>query len=271
MGVKGPEKGDHARGEQPSKFSGDNPELPVFDYTTYRVDAKAFNEARSRLLTYAMINFAESACIIDKVEEYNWDIRKPTAPVDDPNWTAEEKKVVWGVHEHLLKAVETSKICYKRDKVKLYGVIWGQCTLAMRHKVMEADDYDVFDKEKDPLALWKVIKSLTLEERFYGVSSNPVKRLEDARRAFGIFRMNNSESIHVFYEKFLTEVEAAEAAGIEFVTMAETKLAEVELQDEWMENYNSTRTANHKAKKGKRNTWLFCSYKKWTEPDMVQL
>lgn len=249
-GAKGPEKGDHAKGERPSKFSGDNPELPVFDYTTYRADAKAFNEARSRLLTYAMVNYAEAACIIDKAEEYNWDIRKPTVPVDDPNWTAEEKKVVWGVHEHLLKVVETSKMAYKRDKVKLYGVIWGQCTLAMRHKVMEADDYDVFDTEKDPLALWKVIKSLTLEERFYGASSNPVKRLEDARRAFGIFRMNNSESIHVFYEKFLTEVEAAEAAGIEFVTMAETKLAEVELQDEWMESYNSTRSANHKAKKG---------------------
>ena len=224
-------KADNEKAYKPPKPVGAISELDVFDYTNYRIDARAFNQAKIKLLDYAAIHYDRAAQIIEFTEEYDFSREEPQPAVLAATATEAQTKLA---QERYMKAwVEHDRRMqhYNDNKVKLYGVIWGQCTTAMRHKIMESDDYDEMTRRKNVLALWKEVKRLSLEDRGPN-NQNPFKRVEEANAAFNRVRQYNGEKLGDFYDRFLTEVEAAESCGVEFRNQEQYSQLFQDLQDE---------------------------------------
>jgi len=118
-----------------------------------------------------------------------------------------------------LQEVEKIKRKYDEDKIKMYGVLYGQLTNAMRHRLQEETTFDAINIHKGLLDLWKLVRKVSLEERGCTVP-NAFKRLDDARTHLGRVRQFAGESIGDFNDRFLTEVEAFEAAGGTFTDKA---------------------------------------------------
>ena len=128
-------KPDNDKAYRPVKLVGAITELDVFDYTNYRIDARAFNQAKIKLADYAAIHYDRAAHIIEFTEEYDFSTDEPrraTLPGDateaQTKLAAERYTKAWVEHDRRVQH-------YNDNKVKLYGVIWGQCSTAMRHKM----------------------------------------------------------------------------------------------------------------------------------------
>jgi hypothetical protein len=52
-------------------------------------------------------------------------------------------------------------VTYEQNKVKVFDLIWGQCTDAMKHKLRSVG-VDV--KQNDPLELWKKVVLLSMHK-----------------------------------------------------------------------------------------------------------
>ena len=115
------------KGPRPSKPSGAVPELDLFDYPTARVDAKAFNEAKRKLIDYATIHYDLASFIVEFGEDFDFTSIKPVpaamaanAPLLEVKLAQERYVKSWLEHD---KKIEV----YNQNKSKLYGVLWGQC------------------------------------------------------------------------------------------------------------------------------------------------
>ena len=205
------------------KQTGAVPELDVFDYSVSRIDARSFNDAKRKLLDYASIHYDRAAHIIEFGEEYDFSFQQPELPDFDEYGASETEKKI-AMERHLKAWVEYDKRVeqYMQNRMRLYGVLWGQCTTAMRHKLMEDEEYNVWSRSKNTLKLWVTIKTLSLEDR--GPSNqNAFKRADDAMVAFQKIRQYASEKIGDFYDRFLTEVDAAELCGVDFRNPAQAE------------------------------------------------
>jgi hypothetical protein len=127
---------------------------------------------------------------------------------------------------------------YNENKIKMYGVLYGQMTVAMRHRVQEDSTFNDIQRGKKLLDLWKLIKKVSMEERGTP-TTNPIKRLEDARSVFSRVRQYGVEKLGDFYDRFNTEVAIFEAAGGTFDNRDET-LAMLFLQKLDKKRYNNT-------------------------------
>ncbi len=82
---------------------------------------------------------------------------------------------------------------------KIYNVIWGQCTVAMKHKIRDDPEFYAMEAEKNPLTLWIKIKAATLHG---AMSGNKVKIRKDASKRFNSFTQYGSKNTGDFYERF---------------------------------------------------------------------
>ena len=234
--------------------AGATPGLAVFDFNATRLDARLFNEAQRDITDFATIHYGRVAHIFEFGSEFDFNILKPPkvpkkAPVVTPpavpaekekdkdkrNKKALEQEQVVAIssesaaaadddsdeeverERYKRKMFEHDKVImtYQENKIRMYGVLYGQLTLAMRHKIQEADNFEEIKEEKDLLALWLLVKRVSLEDRSTG-TSNIFKRVDDARNIFNRIRQFNGEKVGDYYERFITEAEAAEANGVEF-------------------------------------------------------
>lgn len=116
------------------------------------------------------------------------------------------------------------KNTYEEDKRKMYGVLYGQLTNSMRHRIQEEGTFATVQARRDLLALWQLVKKVSLQERGTTVP-NDIKRLDDARIILGRIRQFNGESLGDFHDRFLTEIGAFEAAGGSFSVNKDEELA----------------------------------------------
>jgi hypothetical protein len=128
-----------------------------------------------------------------------------------------KRNLIWSRYERQMYEHDKDIRAYELNKIRLYGVLWGQLSTAMRHKVKEDNNFNTFNEAREPLPLWLLVKKLTLEDRT-SVLSNPYKRIEEGQRHFNWVRQLATEKVVDFYERFMTEVDSAEAAGVEFAT-----------------------------------------------------
>lgn len=131
-----------------------------------------------------------------------------------------ESEVAVDNYKKGLQELEKIKRKYLENKVKMYGVLYGQLTNSMRHRLQEETTFDNINNNKLLLELWKLIKKVSLEERGTTVP-NAFKRLDDARIIFGRIRQFAGESIGDFHDRFITESDAFIAAGGTFTNKDE--------------------------------------------------
>ena len=196
------------------KATGAVPELPVLDFQNRRVDVHHFNVVKNKIKDYIAAKYSRNAHFFDTGSEYEYpDIELPDDPLTDVNDP-------YGLQRAALKKrmeqKTTMEIQYEENKPMVYAIIWGQCTAALRLRIKQAADYADFDRDKDPLALWLEITKICLGDIRNNI--NNIVAQYDARKRFEDMWQGNHDKVGAFYEKFLANVEAAKAMGVEFVS-----------------------------------------------------
>ena len=86
-----PKKNEYEKPVKAPKPTGAIPELEVFDYSSGRIDARLFNQAKLKLIDYAAIHYERVSDIIEIADEFDFKSSEPTkAPL--PEDAAEELK-----------------------------------------------------------------------------------------------------------------------------------------------------------------------------------
>ena len=96
---------------------------------------------------------------------------------------------------------------YKKNKAKMFIIIKGQCSLAMKTKIESNKEYKTIEEQNDVIKLIKLIKSLShanIDVKYeYWSLSNAMVKLHHVKQEL-------NESLMVYYKKFINLVEIAE-------------------------------------------------------------
>ena len=96
---------------------------------------------------------------------------------------------------------------YKKNKAKIFIIIKGQCSLAMKTKIESNKEYKTIEEQDDVIKLMKLIKSLShanIDVKYeYWSLSNAMAKLYNVKQ-------ESNESLMVYYKKFINMVEIAE-------------------------------------------------------------
>ena len=72
------------------------------------------------------------------------------------------KKCLW--EEHVKRYIDKEE-ALEEGKKKLYMLLWGQCTDVMQTELKSLANFEMFNKDYDPIVLLKAIKSITYSFR----------------------------------------------------------------------------------------------------------
>jgi hypothetical protein len=136
------------------------------------------------------------------------------------------------IYDILLKKVLAKEEKYKIEKGKLFRLIIGQCSQAMRNKVEALPDYKVMQKTVDFVKLLKRMKELVdgtdnTQYQFWKMQAQLAKLV--------FIKQEPTESVAHFSTRFLDQVEATEQV---FGRLVPTFDLEEEPSDEQMKNRN---------------------------------
>lgn len=110
---------------------------------------------------------------------------------------------------------------YEEDKAKVFIVIKGQCTLAMKNKIEAQEDYQDIEKNYEVVALLKSIRAVAYEPDIqydHKCAQLALKRLLNVKQF-------ENESLPKYYKRFNGLVEVAE---MHFGVLVPTKIAKAE-------------------------------------------
>ena len=87
---------------------------------------------------------------------------------------------------------------YNDNKVKAYGLLFGQCSKSMQNKILERDNFDT-TIEDNPIELIKVIKQ---EAMSFQTNKHPMASMLSSLKAFVTLRQKEQESLIDYTKRF---------------------------------------------------------------------
>jgi hypothetical protein len=104
---------------------------------------------------------------------------------------------------------------YNSNKPKLFNLIWGQCTEALKSKLRAIDGFDVTIRNRDPLILWRTILQLSVRRGQYDQvrMNDTIFELDCREMLTNIHPMRIDEDIGEFYQRFMSTYEVILAFG----------------------------------------------------------
>jgi len=177
------------------------PELKGMIYT-YGVPGQAvrYTKATKAIAEYAGTKYSKEMWnLVHNKEEATF--TEPNTPADTAT-RAEMKR-----YEMKLRMVFDKEEQYHSDKAKLFRVIMGQCTTAMKNKVESTAGYDELEKNDDVIGLLKVLKSHAyttdnVQYEYWIMQASMRKLIE--------MKQEPRESLSAFAKRFLAQLEVTE-------------------------------------------------------------
>jgi hypothetical protein len=208
-----------------TKFTGSIEQLKgkIFDYGVSRTE-EIYADTTKEIAGYVGRTFSEGGVMKTIVETLEY----PTLPMpSDPpdNATLTEKKV-W---EEKVKLHVRSERDIELGVTRLWSVVWGQCTEAMKAKLEGMPDHERIKYQSDGIRLLKNIRTTVYQ--FQKQKKNAVA-MHMAKRKFYTFSQKAGMSNHEYLEKFKTVLEVLESNGAEIGTdeaLVDTLLGDVNL------------------------------------------
>jgi hypothetical protein len=213
--------GNHTSSTKIARFEGMCPACKAtFDFKPSGVDVSEFNTAREQLKVYIGTNYGLNEKIVYGLAEHVFE-NAPAGPeipftdINDPH----------GIGRKMLtdnvSAYVKEMVTYEQNKVKVFNLIWGQCTDAMKHKLRSVG-VDV--NQNDPLELWKKVVLFSLHKGNEDATQRNSAVHESQCRGMLTYMpaMKLEESIGDFYQRFCHVLNAVQANGFHMV--AYTKL-----------------------------------------------
>ena len=135
-------------------------------------------------------------------------ITKPTKPTTVAGEGLDDvEQEIWKeeIKEYVLR-----KRTLEENLRKIYAVVWGQCSMAMKAKVMTTAEFLTKDNECDCVWLLKTVRSITFQ--FEGHKNFFLANME-ARTSIERCHQNPQETTADFFERFTSIVSAFEHYG----------------------------------------------------------
>ena len=141
----------------------------------------------------------------------------PRAPmIADPEQPdADPPVMIRDADEELLRASEMKYIPSRRQQLakglkQTYAIIWEQCSLPMRSKLEQIDDYTTMDTAKDPVSLLTEMKNIVCGRESH---QQPIFSMCQLIKLLVMERQTYNESNEEYKERFEGLWEAVEQQG----------------------------------------------------------
>ena len=92
----------------------------------------------------------------------------------------------------------------------VYAIYFGQCVDDMKSVLSENPKYDRVHKTKDLLGLYKILQAANYS---YTTNDEPIVSMWTMKRDFIGLRQYKGQSVHHYYEKFLSLADVNESLG----------------------------------------------------------
>lgn len=196
---------------QQDAFRGDHKDLQGFTYTydsaaranQYDKTTKKITEWVEKELTFCKDIWR----VMSTLKEPDTNSWKPTAPDKDKEMTKMEESLFnEEVKEYVLR-----KRTYENNTFKVYSIVLGQCSEAMKAKLEGQDDWEDIHEKHDLLQLLKSIKVWMLNQQS---DRNPVLSTYSAIAGMFKIRQNRHEELPEFRKRFVAAKEVLEHIGV---------------------------------------------------------
>lgn len=179
--------------------------LPVFDYVPDRASPHKFKLYKERLMIYFGSKYNHGDMFIRNEAYYEM-----PKFLEFTSTQIGKKELRDRANQKAVDAYVASIHKYNEDKSKIYSELYGRCTIAMRHKLSEYEEFEEAYKNKDCLALWLLMKKAMTAGADMGDS---LMRSAIAEDRFHKLKQDSNEPTTIFYERFVTELEGYLSAG----------------------------------------------------------
>lgn len=217
-------------------FRGEHEDLKGFVYTydsaaranQYEKTTEKVAEWTKKELSFCMDIWRS---IID-LKEPQMETWKPKAPVDGGDML---EKAIFGesVKEYMLR-----KRTYDNNRSKVYTVVLGQCSEAMKAKIEGQDNWEIIHREHDLVKLLKSIKVWMLNQQ--GARS-PVQATYSSLMAVFRMRQNRHEELIEFRKRFVAATQVLEHIGVKFGGALEKIANKILKEDKKLERSDATK------------------------------
>lgn len=137
---------------------------------------------------------SDMSYILRNLEEPNLEKEKPAGDYESMSEEVDRLIFMEEMKYHMKRLNH-----YPQNKGKLYGIVWGKCTEAMRGKLQMCPNFENYEKTDDVVSLLKHIRSICFG---FPPDMNVYTILHKVKRAYSKLYQFNSESTYYYYERF---------------------------------------------------------------------
>ena len=175
--------------------------------------ADNYNQTLEAILDYIMREYNNGMDVreaLESMEEKDFSVEMPKIMTLDDKATAEEKKSAEKLHDIELKLFVERKDKYRINMIKSYGLIWGQCTKALKNKIEARKDWNqgASKIKMNPIMLLRAIKEITHnhQEHKYIMES-----MYNCLRNVFTMKQEDNENLTEFTRRFKNAVDIMES------------------------------------------------------------
>ena len=175
---------------------------------------KVYNEFKDLLMTFVGADFKNGndiACLIREMKDPEPDLRNEHEPKRPLKGTG-DKYDDFEMEEWRMKykIFLEHKSIMKSNEKKLYALVWGQCTQALKSELMGLDKYEESEKNAD--AKW-LLKNIKLISAGVDTTVNVVVTYHQQFMNILFLRQGLSESMEDYLKRFNALTETTKLAG----------------------------------------------------------
>ena len=204
-----------------SAFKGDHSELQGSIYTIDGGNrADKYQKTTEKIAQYVEQECKDSGDLVramETLEEFDFAECRPDEPDDVESLGYVEKMVL----DNEVKQFVMRTKNYKDNKAKVFSIVFGQCTEALRAELEVRKDWDDVKAKRDLVSLLKAVKARMLNQQ---KEVHPYVAAHSALRTMFIMRQGRHESDTDYVKRFRAQVDVLESMGINIGALVESRV-----------------------------------------------
>jgi hypothetical protein len=213
-------------GQSKSQYQGPRGAIEELKDNVYIVgdarQADKYTKTTEAILSYIQTNYNEGQDVVQGLtimEDPNFDDWKPDKPkpkkkpAKAKTTEGETTDVEYDKNDEQLYALELKawverKGKYRTNMARAFGVLWGQCTLAVKNKIESRKDWLTIKASSKAIDLLKAIKEITQD---YQDNKYPLVSIKKAIQAVLTIKQDEREGLVTYTKRFRNAVDHMEA------------------------------------------------------------
>ena len=221
-GNRGPRtRGRQGRNQAPATiFNGDNPEVGAVIGIRAENSKNSFKNFQEKLARYVMSEYEygrDIVAVVKTVDDFNIEEKEPSepGPTTDASGAAvpvSTSSTTWRRYEMEYKEFLSRARQFEENKAKLYSLVLGQCTHALRAELKGLEEYEDQDSDFNCVWLLQQVKLISsgVEQRV----QNPYESIFLLMRSLVNMRQGEHETCDAYATRFRDMIHTIELAGI---------------------------------------------------------